>query len=74
MTGGVIGIIIGWGGSQIITATGLLHDARDAGSRSALGVGVCAAIGIVFGYYPARAARQARPDRGAALPVANGLR
>jgi putative ABC transport system permease protein len=60
VTGGIIGIIIGWGGSQIITATGLLTTLVTWQSV-ALGVGVCAAIGIVFGYYPARAAAKLDP-------------
>jgi putative ABC transport system permease protein len=60
LTGGIIGILIGWGGSEIITATGLLTTLVTFQSV-ALGVGVCAGIGIVFGYYPARRASNLDP-------------
>jgi putative ABC transport system permease protein len=60
LTGGVIGILIGWGGAQILTATGLLT-ALVTLQSVALGVGVCAGIGIVFGYYPARRAAKLDP-------------
>ena len=57
---GVVGIAIGWGGSEIITATGLLTTQVSLQSI-ALAVGVCAGIGIVFGYYPARRAAKLDP-------------
>jgi putative ABC transport system permease protein len=60
LTGGVIGILIGWGGSQIINLTGVLTTLVTFQSV-ALGVGVCAGIGIVFGYYPARRAAKLDP-------------
>jgi putative ABC transport system permease protein len=58
--GGVFGILIGWGASLIVTATGLLTTEVSV-QAIALAVGVCAAIGIVFGYYPARRAAKLDP-------------
>jgi putative ABC transport system permease protein len=60
LTGGVIGILIGWGGSEIINLTGIMTTLVTWQSV-ALGVGVCAGIGIVFGYYPARRAAKLDP-------------
>jgi putative ABC transport system permease protein len=60
LAGGLIGILVGWGGSQIITATGLMTTLVSAQSVL-LAVGVCAGIGIVFGYYPARRAAKLDP-------------
>jgi putative ABC transport system permease protein len=60
LAGGVIGIAIGWGGSEIITATGLLTTLVSL-QAVLLAVGVCAGIGIVFGYYPARRAAKLDP-------------
>jgi putative ABC transport system permease protein len=60
LTGGIIGIAIGWGGSAIITATGLLTTLVSV-QAVLLAVGVCAGIGIVFGYYPARRASRLDP-------------
>jgi putative ABC transport system permease protein len=58
--GGVIGIALGWGASLIVTATGLLTTVV-SWQAVALAVGVCAGIGIVFGYYPARRAAKLDP-------------
>jgi putative ABC transport system permease protein len=58
--GGVIGIALGWGASAIVTATGLLTTEVSV-SAIMLAVGVCAGIGIVFGYYPARRAAKLDP-------------
>jgi len=55
--GGIIGIIIGWGGSLLVTA--VFSIATDVSLMAVvIAVAVCTAIGVVFGYYPAyRAAR-----------------
>ena len=58
--GGVIGITLGWGASLMVTATGLLTTVVSL-QAVALAVGVCAGIGIVFGYYPARRAAKLDP-------------
>jgi putative ABC transport system permease protein len=58
--GGVFGILLGWGASLIVTATGLLTT-EVSWSAVALAVGVCAGIGVVFGYYPARRAAKLDP-------------
>jgi len=60
LTGGAIGIALGWGGSALITATGVLTTLV-SGQAVLLAVGVCAGIGIVFGYYPARRASKLDP-------------
>ena len=55
--GGIVGIIIGWGGSLLVTA--VFSIATDVSWMAVvIAVAVCTGIGIVFGYYPAyRAAR-----------------
>ncbi len=58
--GGLFGIAIGWGTSAIVTATGLLTTEVSV-QAVLLAFGVCAAIGIVFGYYPARRAARLDP-------------
>ena len=60
LTGGVIGILLGAGGAEIIKATGLMSPLVTMQSVL-LAVGVCAGIGIVFGYYPARRASKLDP-------------
>jgi putative ABC transport system permease protein len=60
LAGGIIGILIGWGGSEIIKATGLIQTLVSL-QAVLLAVGVCAGIGIVFGYYPARRAAKLDP-------------
>ncbi len=60
LAGGVFGIALGWGISEIVTATGLLTTVVSLQSI-AIAVGVCATIGIVFGYYPARRAAKLDP-------------
>lgn len=58
--GGAMGIILGWAGSQIVTKfTGL---ATLISPSSILMVfGVSAAVGIIFGFYPARRAANLSP-------------
>jgi putative ABC transport system permease protein len=60
VAGGIIGIAIGWGAAEIISATGVLA-AAVSWSAAALAVGVCTGIGIVFGFYPARRAASLNP-------------
>lgn len=55
VVGGVLGIVIGWGASVGVNATGLVQT-QVSWSAVALAVAVCAGIGVVFGYYPARRA------------------
>lgn len=59
-TGGVVGIILGCAVSIIITRLGILETAISLPSI-ALAFGVSAAIGIVFGYYPAQRASRLNP-------------
>jgi len=60
LAGGVIGIAVGWGGAAIISATKIMTTVVSMGSIG-LAVGVCAGIGVVFGYYPARSASKLDP-------------
>jgi putative ABC transport system permease protein len=59
-SGGLIGIVLGWGIAYIVTASGILS-ATVTGSSIALAFGVSALVGIVFGFYPARRAASLRP-------------
>jgi putative ABC transport system permease protein len=58
--GGGIGIALGWGISFIVTLTGLVA-AKVTLSSILLAFGVSAAIGIIFGWYPARRAASLNP-------------
>ena len=58
--GGLIGVILGWSISFIITRLGILQTSVSV-SSVLLAFGVSAAIGIVFGYYPARRAAGLNP-------------
>lgn len=58
--GGTIGIALGWAISLAVSATGLVT-AQVTFSSIALAFGVSAAIGIVFGWYPARRAANQNP-------------
>ncbi len=60
VTGGIVGILLGWGISALITATGVLN-ASVSLDAIALATGVSTAIGLVFGYYPARRAAKLDP-------------
>jgi len=59
-TGGIVGVVIGWGVAHIITLTGLLTTSVTAYSVI-LSVGVSVLIGLVFGYFPARRAAALNP-------------
>ncbi|MFA6094451.1 MAG: ABC transporter permease [Candidatus Paceibacterota bacterium] len=59
-TGGILGVILGWTVAFIITATGLLT-AQVSLFAVLLAFGVAAAIGIIFGYYPAKRAAGLNP-------------
>ncbi|MBU6214538.1 ABC transporter permease [Patescibacteria group bacterium] len=58
--GGIFGIALGWGISFVVTLSGLLT-AQVTLSSILLASGVSAAIGIVFGWYPARQASKLNP-------------
>ncbi len=58
--GGAIGIVLGWAISSVVTLTGLVT-AQVTLSSILLAFGVSAAIGIVFGWYPARRAASLNP-------------
>lgn len=60
MTGGVIGIVLGWGIAVAISAFSSLTTTVSLLSVL-LAVGVSTAIGIIFGYYPARRAAKLDP-------------
>ena len=72
MLGGIIGIVIGVGvayGAKALAGWAISVPPWSIG----LAFGFSAAVGIFFGIYPARKASQARPDRGAALPVGTAV-
>ena len=56
----IIGTILGCAIALIISLTGLLHPIISI-SSILLAFGVCALIGIAFGYYPARRAANLNP-------------
>ncbi|MDB5195075.1 MAG: hypothetical protein JWO84_259 [Parcubacteria group bacterium] len=58
--GGAIGITLGWSIATLLTLTGLLT-ASVSLSSVLIAFGVSAAIGIVFGWYPARRAARMNP-------------
>jgi putative ABC transport system permease protein len=58
--GGVIGIILGWFAAFLISKIGGIS-ATVSTTSVVLAFGVSAAIGIVFGYYPARRAARLNP-------------
>lgn len=60
LTGGLIGIVLGWSISAAIAALSTLDTAVTSGSV-VLAVSVSTAIGLVFGYYPARRAAKLDP-------------
>ena len=58
--GGLIGVILGWSISYTVTYFGILQTQVSL-SSVLLAFGVSAAIGIIFGYYPARRAASLNP-------------
>ncbi|HQU07967.1 MAG: hypothetical protein B7X04_00720 [Parcubacteria group bacterium 21-54-25] len=58
--GGVIGVVLGWGASYLVSLSGLVA-AQVTTSSVLLAFGVSAAIGIIFGWYPARRAAYLNP-------------
>jgi putative ABC transport system permease protein len=58
--GGFIGVVLGWTASYLITKFGILQTTVSL-SSVLLAFGVSAAIGIIFGYYPARRAANLNP-------------
>jgi putative ABC transport system permease protein len=58
--GGFIGVALGWGVGAIISYLGIIQTSISLMSVL-LAFGVSAAIGIVFGYYPARRAAKLNP-------------
>ncbi len=58
--GGGLGIALGWGAAYAVTALGIVS-AQVTLSSVLLAFGVSAAIGIVFGWYPARRASHLNP-------------
>jgi len=60
MLGGIFGIALGWGIAQAISALSSYQATVSLGSVL-LAVGVSTAIGVVFGYYPARRAAKLDP-------------
>jgi putative ABC transport system permease protein len=60
MLGGLIGIAIGWL-IALAVSTFSPYNASISGFSVVLAVGVSTAIGVVFGYYPARQAAKLDP-------------
>lgn len=58
--GGVIGVALGWGVSSLVSKLGILQTSVSI-SSVLLSFGVSAAIGIIFGYYPAKKAAKLNP-------------
>ncbi len=59
-TGGVIGVILGWVISLVVSKLGIIQTSVSV-SSVLLAFGVSAFIGVVFGYYPARRASNLNP-------------
>jgi len=60
LTGGIIGVIVGWGASYVVTSTGLITTVVTA-DIVLLAVSVSAGIGLFFGFYPAWQASRLNP-------------
>jgi putative ABC transport system permease protein len=59
-TGGVIGVVLGWTISFVVSSLGIISTTVTI-SSILLAFGVSAFIGVVFGYYPARRAANLNP-------------
>ncbi|MFC2012922.1 ABC transporter permease [Chloroflexota bacterium] len=60
LSGGIIGIIVGWGLSALVDATGVMETVVSA-DIVILAVGVSVGIGLFFGFYPAWNASRLKP-------------
>ncbi len=60
LLGGVIGVVLGWGASLLVAQFAGLSTEISL-SSVLLAFGVSAAVGIVFGFYPARRASELKP-------------
>jgi putative ABC transport system permease protein len=58
--GGAIGILIGWGASSVVGSALDVNTVVDSGTIT-LATGFAAAVGLVFGIYPAWRAAGLRP-------------
>jgi putative ABC transport system permease protein len=58
--GGLLGVLVGWGASSLLTRLAGIDSVISA-STVLLAVGVCAAIGIIFGIIPAKRAGKLDP-------------
>jgi putative ABC transport system permease protein len=59
--GGALGILLGWGASLLVTKFVPQLSTKISISSILLAFGVSAAIGIIFGFYPARRAANLSP-------------
>lgn len=60
LVGGCLGVVLGWGLASLVTKFASIATTISPGSVM-LAFGVSAAIGVVFGYYPARRASRLNP-------------
>ncbi len=58
--GGAIGVLLGWGIATAVQSLGIIQTSLSI-SSIALAFGISAAIGIIFGYYPAQKASRLHP-------------
>ncbi len=60
LVGGCLGVVLGWGLASLVTKFANIATTISPGSVM-LAFGVSAAIGVIFGYYPARRAARLNP-------------